>query len=108
MNRSVKAALLSGLVFPGLGQIYLKRHRRGVSIILVTLSLLSFLIGMTVMAVLQNVEKLQGRGPIDVSDASALAASLSVSHSPYYNFVLIAVVCCWLFAVIDAYRAGKG
>lgn len=107
MKKSVKAALLSGLVFPGLGQVYLKRRRRGFSIILVTLTLLGFLIGMTVVSLLQNVERLQGRGPIDVSDASALAASLPVTHSPYYNAVLIAVVCCWLFAVIDAYRAGK-
>ena len=107
MSRSVKAVLLSGLVFPGLGQIYLKRNRRGIAIILLTISLLGFLIGMVITAVLQNVEKLQGRGPIDASDASALAASLSVAHSPYYNFALFAIICCWLFAVIDAYRAGK-
>ena len=107
MKKSVKAALLSGLVFPGLGQIYLKRRRRGVVIMLVVLALLGFLIWMTVTAVLQSLEKLQGQGLIDASDTSALAASISVSHSPYYNAVLIAVVCCWLYAVIDAYRAGK-
>ena len=40
MNNSLKGALLSGLVFPGLGQIILKHHTRGIAfIIIVSVSL---------------------------------------------------------------------
>ena len=34
MKKSMKAALLSGLVFPGTGQLYLGQRRRGWALIL--------------------------------------------------------------------------
>jgi len=45
MNNSLKGALLSGFVFPGLGQVMLKHYKRGaVLILVVTASVLAFLI----------------------------------------------------------------
>lgn len=32
MNNSLKGALLSGVVFPGLGQIILKHYKRGIAL----------------------------------------------------------------------------
>jgi len=40
MSNSLKAALLSGLVFPGIGQVVLKRYRRGVVLMLIVLACL--------------------------------------------------------------------
>ena len=37
MDKSLKAALLSGLVLPGLGQFFLKRYKRGAALVLVVL-----------------------------------------------------------------------
>ena len=38
MKNSMKGALLSGLVFPGLGQIALKRYRRGFALMLTVMA----------------------------------------------------------------------
>ena len=41
MNNALKGALLSGLVFPGLGQVNLKHYKRGIALMLiVSISLL--------------------------------------------------------------------
>ena len=45
MNNSLKGALLSGLVFPGLGQIMLKHYKRGFVLMLaITATLMAVLI----------------------------------------------------------------
>ena len=41
MSHALKAALLSGLVFPGLGQIMLKHYKRGIAVVVVTLVLMA-------------------------------------------------------------------
>ncbi|PIP07519.1 MAG: hypothetical protein COX51_06420 [Syntrophobacteraceae bacterium CG23_combo_of_CG06-09_8_20_14_all_50_8] len=107
MKKSLKAALISGFVFPGLGQIYLKRYLRGLSIILVSVSALSVIIGMVTMSALKNIAELQKQGPVDMAAASDLLASSSANHAAYYYICLLLIVCCWLFSAIDAYRIGK-
>lgn len=107
MKKSLKAALISGFVFPGLGQIYLKRYLRGLTVILVFVSALSVIIGMVTISALKNITKLQKQGPIDMTTASDLLASSPVDHAAYYYIGLLLVVCCWLFSAIDAYRIGK-
>jgi hypothetical protein len=45
MNNSLKGALLSGLAFPGVGQIFLKRYKRGIALIITaSVSLLVFVV----------------------------------------------------------------
>ncbi len=45
MKNSLKGAFLSGLIFPGLGQIILKHYKRG------TVIMLTVLVGMSVFIV---------------------------------------------------------
>ena len=45
MNNALKGALLSGLVYPGLGQVVLKHYKRGAALIItITAALLAVLI----------------------------------------------------------------
>ena len=37
MKNSIKGALLSGVVFPGLGQVILKQYKRGIALMLIAL-----------------------------------------------------------------------
>jgi hypothetical protein len=109
MKPAVKAALLSALVFPGLGHIYLKRYGRGIVLVLLVLSGFGYAVGTATMSALDNLRKMQRMGPVDMSALPDLAASsaASSSSSPFSDVILVLVVCCWLFSIIDSYRMGK-
>jgi TM2 domain-containing membrane protein YozV len=102
MKTAIKAALLSGFVFPGLGQIYLKRYKRGLTI------LLGIIIGTVTVSALESLKAIQSGGGIaDMETISNLASIDSARSGIYLRLILLFVVCCWLFSVADAYKIGK-
>ncbi len=109
MKKSIKAALMSGLIFPGTGQIHLKRFRRGIVIMLLVLSGISAIVWMATvraLAVLENIERqLNQSDMVAMSNHSLLSSS--GHESTYYNILVLFIVCCWLFSIIDAYRIGE-
>ncbi|MDO9515896.1 MAG: hypothetical protein Q7J01_07345 [Syntrophales bacterium] len=108
MKPSTKAALLSGLAFPGAGQIHLKRLRRGIAIMVCVLVGIGALVWMATIRALAILDQLQNQvNKVDMETISNLAKTSSSGASPYYNLILVFIVCCWLFSVVDAYRIGK-
>ncbi len=109
MKYSLKGALLSCLVFPGLGQIILKHYKRGIVLMLtVSASLIVIAIkaAQYTLTVLEKIE-LEG-GVIDlktITDAAAQASS--TSDSLVFNLGFLLIVACWIFGIVDAYRIGK-
>lgn len=108
MNKAIKAALLSALVFPGSGQFYLKRYGRGLlMMMLVVLGLTIIIVRATIVA-LDSLKVMQGDGSaIDVNAISHLAETLSVNIFNDNTTILVFLVACWIFSVADAYRIGK-
>jgi TM2 domain-containing membrane protein YozV len=93
MNNSLKGALLSGLVFPGLGQIVLKHYKRGAIIMLTVLVSLSVIIIEAVQKAFTILEKIGSEGgTIDMN--TILTA-------------LLLIIFCWIIGVVDAFRIGK-
>ncbi len=108
MKPSTKATLLSGLAFPGTGQIHLKRLRRGITIMVCVLSGIGVLVWMATIRALAILEQLQNQvNKVDMETISNLALTSSADTSPYYNLTVLFIVCCWLFSIVDAYRIGK-
>jgi TM2 domain-containing membrane protein YozV len=108
MKSPVKAALLSGLVFPGLGQIYLKRYMRGLTIIIPVILGLTFIIGMATVGALESLKKIKIEGGnADMDTIVNLATTYSTPNAIYSDIIFVFIACCWLFSVIDAYRIGK-
>jgi len=108
MKRATKAALLSGLVFPGIGHLYLKVRARGYALLVTALVALSVIIRTAYQqAQLVVDEVLSGQVAMD-SDAiaQAVADSASTADSLVYNVAVIVLVACWLGAIFDAYRLG--
>ena len=109
MSNSLKAALLSGLVLPGLGQVVLKRYRRGVVLMLVVLACVSVVAAIALrraFAVLKQIESAGGAIDIDaIFDAAAQSAT--ASDSLVVNYVSLLLIVCWVFGVVDAYRIGR-
>jgi hypothetical protein len=109
MNNSLKGAFLSGLVFPGLGQLALKHYKRGAVIIIAVLISLSIVVAEAVQHALAILEKIQLEGgAISISSISEAASRASTtSGSLVFNLALSLVILLWIIGAVDAYRIGK-
>ena len=106
----MKGALLSGLVFPGLGQIAQKHYKRGTVIILTVLVSVVVVVVKAVEQALAILEKiyLEG-GSVSISTIKDAATRASVSPDSFsYNIFLLLIIGCWLVSIVDAYLGGKG
>jgi hypothetical protein len=109
LKNAAKAAFLSGVIFPGVGQLVLKRYKRGIA------WMLGAGAGFVVMgakAVQQSftiLEKIESQGgAIDLSTiVRASSQASTASGSLIFYFALFLIIFCWIFSVVDAYRIGK-
>jgi hypothetical protein len=109
MNNSLKGALLSGVIFPGLGQVVLKHYKRGIVLMFTVFASLMVVVIKAVQDALTILEKIELEGGIidiqTITDAATQAASTIDSRIYKLGFSLIVI--CWVFGVVDAYRIGK-
>ena len=109
MNNAVKGALLSGLVFPGLGQVMLKHYKRGIALMFaVSVGLLVVIVKVTQQAftILEKIES-EGRGVGMRAISKAATQAFNASDSLIYGFVSLWIIFCWIIGVVDAYTAGR-
>jgi TM2 domain-containing membrane protein YozV len=109
MKSEMKAALLSACVFPGVGQMYLKRYLLGLVLMMLALAGIVVMLATAVTGALESLDQLQKvtGGVTDLSALSHYAAASSRQERPYDRAILIWVGCCWIYSVIDAYGWGK-
>lgn len=109
MKNAVKGVLLSALVFPGLGQIALKRPKRGVAFVLATLVGLVLIVAMATREAGRILATIESEGGVIDQDAMsrAIAQATSWSGNLTFNLLLAAIALCWIYAAVDAYRIGK-
>ncbi|MDH5178743.1 MAG: hypothetical protein OEZ39_15010 [Gammaproteobacteria bacterium] len=107
MRPSTKAMLLSALVLPGLGQMYLKRTKAGLiimSIVLIDLILILALVMSEVTTVL---------GLIQASGSMPDIVTISTEvHRVFIENIWVKVLgfelfLVWFYAVLDAWRSGR-
>jgi hypothetical protein len=102
MKRKISALLLSALVLPGLGQIYLGRKACGV--ILIALINLILLLALFVL--------LRGLSPLIASQISGGTLQISPAEistalggsSTFGKAVLASFFAIWLFSIIDIFK----
>ena len=108
MKRSSKAALLSGLLFPGIGHIVLKQYLRGSVLMLFSLLALSVIVTGISQRALTVVDRINsGDIPVDaVAIAEMVSNSTSAADSLIGNIAPLVLAACWLIGIIDSYRLG--
>ena len=109
MKKSIKGAFLSGLVFPGVGQIVSRHYKSGIAFVLTTLAGLVLIIMKAVQQALIVVEKIESMdGPIDMSTISNTAIQVTTTYDSLIpNLALLVIALCWIISIVDAYRIGK-
>jgi hypothetical protein len=109
MRRSTTAVLLSALVLPGAGHLYLKHFQRGIALMAISLACL-WIIGDRVMQQASVVLERLGSegGVIDAGHISDLVTQASGSAgSTTATVAALALAGCWLAGIVDAYRLAK-
>ncbi|MCX5870761.1 MAG: hypothetical protein NTY00_09050 [Deltaproteobacteria bacterium] len=110
MKKSMKAALLSAFVFPGVGHIYLKRYMPGVVLVGASLAGCYYVISKTVERALQIVGKIQSSDvQLDVTAITELVSKQSTgTEAQLINIATTVIFICWIIGIIDSYRVGRG
>jgi hypothetical protein len=108
MNKSLKAALLSALVFPGIGHFSLKKPLQGSLLSGIAIVCLYFLISAVVdIAQGLSVRIQSGEVPFDVTIISELVSQqVAGNDGQLVNTPSLLLLICWVVGVIDAFRIG--
>lgn len=107
MKPTTKAALLSGLALPGLGQLMiLKRPLRGLAFLLPSLCAFIYLMyGLSTATMALMTEALNGTlVPDPVAIAIRLHQTAAAPHAAIAGWTLLA---CWLASLADALLLGE-
>ncbi|HYP69136.1 MAG TPA: hypothetical protein VEP67_12915 [Thiobacillaceae bacterium] len=109
MKRSTTAVLLSALVLPGAGHLYLRHFRRGIALMIISLVCLGIIGGSVMQQASAVLDRLGSEGgALDtgrISDLITQTSSSSGSATTKAATFLLAV--CWLLGIVDAYQLGK-
>ena len=109
MKRSTKAVLLSALVFPGVGHLYLKRLVIGVLLSGSAASATYFIVSNAVSKALDIAERIQSEGlPTDVNAIALLVSEQSHGvEGSFLGIATIALTVFWIIGIVDSYRLGR-
>ena len=109
MSKSGKAALLSALVFPGVGHLLLKKYVTGAILVCASLAALYLIVADILERALSIVEKIE-RGEVS-PDVAAIAELLSRqptgNESQLLDVALPVLIICWVIGIADSYRCGR-
>ena len=104
MKKSIKAALLSGLVFPGVGYFVVNQTLRGIVVVAVSAWSVWFVVtGLWQIATSAADKILSGEMALDASSIVGLA---SVADTGGRSVASVVLLVCWIFSVLDGYRVG--
>jgi hypothetical protein len=109
MNQATKAALFSALLFPGWGQIYLKKYKRGILIIVPVVAGIIFFTWAIVQVAIRVLKAVPiKKESVDFSAVVNLTvSSIKGLDFSYLLIISLAIIFLWIFSVIDAYLLGK-
>jgi hypothetical protein len=100
--------LLSALVLPGAGQLYLKHYGRGFAFIGMSLACLWILVDRAMQLASTVLDQLATEGgALDAGHIADLVAQASnAPGSPLATVATLGLAGCWLAGIVDAYRLG--
>ena len=109
MKHAIKGALLSGLVFPGMGQIALKHYKKGIVLVLVVFACISYIVMKVVEMASSILERIDiNSGAVDINAITNAATQATESSGNLaVNIASLLILACWIYGIVDAYGAGK-
>ena len=109
MRKSIKAALLSGLVFPGTGHFSLDRYQRGLLFFIPSLLGFLYLIRYSLNQAYTIADQISlGKIPLD----TAVITNLITAQPDGAEMLKLQIatwmfIICWVLSIIDSFRLGR-
>ena len=108
MKKSTKAALLSGLVFPGLGHLYLKRRVTGVVLSGVAAFAVYYMSSIAMTIALDVSRRIEtGAIPADIATVTSVVSQQFSGMEQATNLASITLLVCWVTGVVGSYWQGQ-
>lgn len=109
MSRSTTAVLLSALVLPGAGHLYLKHYPRGIALIAISLACLWIFVDRAIQQASIILDQVASEGgAVDVGRLSGLVTQTSNGPgSLVVTAASLVLAGCWVIGVVDAYRIAR-
>ncbi|MDE0931525.1 MAG: hypothetical protein OSA77_12605 [Halioglobus sp.] len=108
MRKSTVAVMLSGLVFPGAGHLYLKQWGLGIVLMAVAASATYFIISVSLSIALDLSAKIQsGIIPADIDAITNLVSQQLSATTQSINLATTILLMCWLIGVVSVYWQGR-
>ncbi len=106
-NRARKAAMLSGALFPGAGQIYNGQKIKGIVIIVLTLFFFGVFIYKIAVGFTAHFENALYFSELIMEDPQETPASFGITLLQGVIFGALPALLLWIGATIDAWRTGR-
>jgi Na+/proline symporter len=108
VKKSTKAALLSALVFPGIGHLYLKRWAVGILLSGIA-AVAAYYIGSVVLDTASVItEKIQsGAVPPDMDTITALVAQQTSGTAQATDLAKVVWLACWVIGIAGSFWQGR-
>ncbi len=109
MKKSTKAVLLSALVFPGTGHLYLKKYLSATLLIGTVLIAFYFLVTRAVEKAQQIAELIQsGEVQPDIASVTEMITKTPAgSEGQLLSIASTTLIVVWLIGIFDSYRVGR-
>jgi TM2 domain-containing membrane protein YozV len=108
MKKSLKGALLSGLICPGAGQLWLKKYLRGLILILAVSASMAVVVMKATRQALTILEKIESEGgAMDLVAIMNSAGKASASSDTVSMSAFVVLTLCWIIGIVDAYLVGR-
>lgn len=107
MNRPLKAALLSALVFPGIGQLFLKRPLRALAFLAPALAAAVYFSSAVLEPVLAIANEISSGNM--ALDPVLIQQRIDQSHidSGMMNMAALVMLVAWIASTVDAWLLGR-
>lgn len=100
--------LLSGLLFPGLGHLYLKRWVVGVTISGIAAFALYYLLSITIGIALDVSQRVaEGAVPADIASVTQVVTQELSGMQQATDLAATGLLACWITGVVGAYLHGR-
>jgi diadenosine tetraphosphate (Ap4A) HIT family hydrolase len=104
-SRPLRAALLSGLVCPGAGQIHNRDYLKGILLIGATLIAALWLLARLTTQVLRGLP--EDRATFDPLSVFALVEDIQRQNAGFFLGCTLVLTALWVYGIVDAYRGGQ-
>ncbi len=109
MSNALKGALLSGLGFPGLGQMVLRHYLRGAVLALAFGAGLTLVLVKAARTAMDIIEKSgAATGNLDINQMlNTTQRAMADAHTLGYKLAVFLMVSTWIIGITDAYFLGR-